>query len=349
MDTLNAQESVVATGDCTRTVVKAAGFSLMLLVPLLGPIGHWLGCWWLSPLVIFGLVPLGDLVVGEDRTNLGSYRPGWGAAYYWLIPQAYVLVWLGCLWWTAEQLTKGASGVGAAGIVVAAGIGSAFATCAAHEMLHRGSAIDFWSARIAMSMCAYGHFVIEHLHHHATVGRVECGTVPRVGEPMWRFIVRNALFGYRNSFEVAERLRRGRGWWANRTLQQHALTVGLATGFYLAFGWRGLGLFGAQALIAMATVELVQYCEHYGLERRDGEPAMIEHSWNANGWLTNALTLNIARHSEHHLNAKVPYQALTMMPGCPTMPMGYFGMTWLALVPDAWRAVVHPRRQKPPA
>jgi alkane 1-monooxygenase len=91
---------------------------------------------------------------------------------------------------------------------------------------------------------------------------------------------------------------------------------------------------------------MVQYFEHYGLLRRRSEPLGAEHAWNSNGWVTNAITLNITRHSDHHLHAWVPYQALRLHPGAPTMPFGYFGLTWLALLPPVWRAVIDKRVPK---
>ena len=195
-----------------------------------------------------------------------------------------------------------------------------------------------------MSTVCYGHFVVEHLHHHANVGRYAQGTVPAKGESLWSFLLRNVVFGFKNAYRVSERLRtrKKQGWTRNRALEQHALSFVLFVGFAAAFGRWGVLLFLVQALVAIITVEFVQLCEHYGLTRGDDEPARACHSWNSNGWLTNALTLNITRHSDHHLDARVPYEALRMMPGAPTMPMGYFGLFWLALCPAIWRRAIDP-------
>jgi alkane 1-monooxygenase len=264
-------------------------------------------------------------------------------AYYHVIPHANGLIWLACLVWTAQLLLgTGLASSEGAGLLVAAGLASAFATCAAHELLHRPSAWDQWVSRTIMAMCCYGHFVIEHLHHHASAGRLEQGTVPKPGESLYAFILRNACFGFANSYAVAEALRRRRGqdWSRNRVVRLHLLSALLCGLWIAAFGSTGAILFVVQALIAIATVEMVQYFEHYALLRREGEPLGVEHAWNSNGWMTNAITLNITRHSDHHLNAQVPYQALTLAARAPTMPCGYFGLAWLALVPPLWRAVI---------
>ena len=201
------QESGVAW----RDVVKSVGFGLMLSIPLLGPIGHWIVFPCLSPATIFVAVPWLDFVVGEDLTNRGPTSSRWDR-YHYALPHAYVVLWLLCLAWTGYELDMpNLASVDRAGLLVAAGIASAFATCAAHELVHRGRHSDQWAARIAMAMVCYGHFVVEHLHHHATAGRVEQGTVPRPGETMYGFIVRNACFSFGNAYGVAEAIRVRRG------------------------------------------------------------------------------------------------------------------------------------------
>jgi len=269
-----------------------------------------------------------------------------GATYHYLVPHGYAVVWLACTVWTALLLKSvGVASSAGVGLLVAAGLASAFATCAAHELLHRPGAWDQWVARTIMAICCYGHFVVEHLHHHASAGCVEAGTVPRPGESMYAFIVRNATFSFGNAYSVAEamRSRRGLSWTGNRVVRQHALTALAFALSVVAFGITGAILFTAQALIAIATVEMVQYFEHYGLLRGEGEPLQAKHAWNSNGWVTNAITLNIRRHSDRHLHAGIPYQALVLVRDAPTMPFGYFGLTWLALLPSFWRSAIDKR------
>ena len=103
-------------------------------------------------------------------------------------------------------------------------------------------------------------------------------------------------------------------------VRQHALT---ALAFALcvgAFGATGAIPFAAQALIAIATVEKVHYFEHYGLLRRQGEPLGAEHAWNSNGWVTNAITLNITRHSDAH-HGHCPLEPIRGGTGSP-LPCG---------------------------
>ena len=48
--------------------VKLAGYPLGVSLPLLAPIGVWLGIPWLALLVVFGLLPVLGLLVGEDHS-----------------------------------------------------------------------------------------------------------------------------------------------------------------------------------------------------------------------------------------------------------------------------------------
>ena len=323
--------------------VKAVGFGLMLIVAAQPLLGWAIGFTWFGPILVFVVVPVLDALIGEDKTNIGATRENrWQTWFKW-VPRLYILIWFAVLLWVG--FVGPMSGLpSTVGLLVSLGVASGFATCACHELLHRGTKTDYAYARVAMSTVCYGHFVVEHLHHHATVGRYSQGTVPAKCESLWSFLLRNVLFGFRNSYHVAERMRSRKqlGWMRNRALEQHALSIALFLAFATAFGNWGITLFVVQAVIAICTVEFVQLCEHYALVRTDEDAATASHSWNSNGWLTNALTLNITRHSDHHLNGRISYEALRMVPGAPTMPMGYFGLFWLALIPAIWRRAIDP-------
>lgn len=338
--------------DVTDTT-KAIGFLLMPAIPMLTPIGYAIGVPWLEALLIFVVVPLLDMGIGLDRTNpVGQPRLArWSAYFYW-IPHLYVASWLASFAWLLMQLaTETVLPLAAAGLLVGLGMSSSFATCAAHELLHRGTWLDYWVARFIMAACAYGHFVIEHLHHHANVGIEAAGTVPHRGESLYGFVWRNVKFGFGNSYRIEESIRgrRGGALWRNRVLQQYAISAAFAASLTYLFGAVGLLVFVVQACYAIFSLEMIQYFEHYGLERSPANPIGPRESWNSNFWLTNALTLNITRHSDHHVDPKIPYQSLQPHAQGPKMPFGYFGLAWLALVPPLWRRVIDPILDNVPA
>jgi alkane 1-monooxygenase len=119
---------------------------------------------------------------------------------------------------------------------------------------------------------------------------------------------------------------------------------------YLMAGITGIGFFVLQAFIAASLLEIVNYIEHYGLERRkrpDGtyEPVQPYHSWNADHRLTSYALLNLQRHSDHHCKPQRRYPLLQSYKEdqAPILPYSYSLLVFLTLVPPVWFAFMHPR------
>jgi alkane 1-monooxygenase len=63
--------------------------------------------------------------------------------------------------------------------------------------------------------------------------------------------------------------------------------------------------FVLQALLAIFSLESINYIEHYGLSRTklpngEYEKVTIRHSWNAPHRFSNYFLLKVQRHSDHH-------------------------------------------------
>eukprot|EP01080_Neovahlkampfia_damariscottae_P009219 gene9219-1306_t len=100
-------------------------------------------------------------------------------------------------------------------------------------------------------------------------------------------------------------------------------------------------------LFAGLLLEDVNYVEHYGLERQKISEEKYEqvkphHSWNADTIVTNLVTLNIQRHSDHHANAFKHYQCLSSIDEAPQLPTGYGGIMVLSTVPPLFFRVMNP-------
>lgn len=326
---------------------KAIGYALFPAIPLLAPLGWMIGTAWLLPIAVFVAIPVFDRLIGADRTNSEDVaRNVRGSGYFDAIPLVFIPIWLGCLAWGAELAARTLlTPLEWLGIALSLGIMSAFSTCAAHELLHRPAKRDQWSARLIMAVCAYGSFAVEHLHHHLRVGFVDSGTTPLPGESAYRFVYRNVLHTWHHAalMERERMAKKGAPFWTNRLFRLNALTLAIVIGAAVAWGGQGVILFAIQAAFAVFSLEMINYFEHYGLVRDDGEPVSARMAWNSNGWLTNALTLNITRHSDHHLNPGTPYQDLRAQPDGPQLPAGYFAIFGLALIPPLWRRVMHKR------
>jgi alkane 1-monooxygenase len=308
-----------------------------------------MGIPWLSPAFAFIGIPLLDLLIGTDRSQALDH-PAPRLAMGWLrtIPRLYAHLWLGTLIWAAYTLASEATGPEAAWLVVSIAVASAFATCAAHELLHWPSAFDQGLARLIMATVAYGPFPIEHLHHHAMVGVPGEGTTPPLGQSVWQALAKNVAFTLRSAWRIERRrqLAKRLPLTRNRYVQQWLLTAVIIAFFVMIGGTWGLVLFVAQAAFGVFTTEYVNYAQHYGLSREADEPARGSLSWSSNGFMTNAFTLNITRHVHHHLDASVPYYDLEYIESMPLLPAGYLALFFPAMIPPIWRRLMDARARQ---
>ena len=328
--------------------LKAFGFGLIFTVPLLPALGYFNGTMWLTPIVVFIVFPIAGLMSGSDKSSAPADIDSspWLKGYLYLLPLAFVPLWIGGLFWGASLLaTNTFLAWQVAGMLFSLAITSAFATCVAHELQHRPGGVDRAVARLAMAICGYGHLLLEHLHHHATVGDSDIGGTPRKGEESYHFVVRNVIQGAINGWPAeCRRLElRGQGWWHNRIIQDYSIALGVAVAFWVAWGGWGLAVFTSQALFAIFAIEMITYIQHYGVTREAGERIGSQHAWAHNCWLTNCITLNITHHSEHHMNPVKPYYELRSDPLAPRLPACYFVMFIAALFPPIWRWMMDER------
>ena len=323
-------------------LVVGAGFWLGLL-------GGWFSV--LAPLgITFAVVPVFDALMGVDRRNPPETAPGlasrllFGLATWLVVP-----VELAVLSWSAYLVARRPlAPVEVVGAVLSAGVtGGVIGITVAHELIHRRGRVDRALGGVLLAVVGYLHWSIEHIAgHHRRVATPEDPATARLGEGMPAFVVRSFVDGFRSAWGIEAA--RGRSPLRNRVLWCSLLPFALAAGLGLTFGPRAVPFFLAQSLVAIALLEIINYIEHYGLERRLLRPGVYErvsplHSWNASHRLTNALLFNLQRHSDHHVWPHRPYYRLRHYAESPQLPMGYAGMALLALVPPLWRRVMDPR------
>ena len=58
--------------------------------------------------------------------------------------------------------------------------------------------------------------------------------------------------------------------------------------------------------------------------------------------MSNYLLFKLQRHSDHHENAKKPYQTLCSYEDSPLLPHGYVVCMMMAMVPSVWFSVIDP-------
>jgi len=341
------------------------GFLISLLPGGLIPLSWWLGqaigmpdtFAWLAVLVVFGIVPIIDRIVGTDPVTPAEVAPVQlqHARWYRAIPLASLPIQIAAVAFGAWVFaTAPLNWFGALGWVASCGVVSGIiAINVAHELIHKGTRLEQWTGGILMSTVCYGTFPIEHIYgHHQDMGTPADPVSARFGQHYYASFS-NAL---RGTFTKAWRLQRerlareGRTLWSvrNPLLWWYGLSATFAAGLYLAFGFAGLAFFFLQAFFAVVNLEAVNYIEHYGLTRRqmpDGafEPIGPQHSWNTNWAFTNLLLINLQRHADHHLHARRPYELLRHVDESPQLPAGYGAMIPLAMIPPLWHRIIDPR------
>ena len=252
--------------------------------------------------------------------------------------------------WRVAQ--GGLDGLTIAGLAFAVGwLAGAIGITYAHELGHRPARVDRALAWLLMGSVGYSHFMVEHYrgHHPRAATRADPASARR-GESVYAFLPRTLLGGWRSAWRLHAARQRERGWpvWTGAL---PAWTVGTAlalSALALAGAAPVLAFWAGQALVATCLLEIVNYIEHYGLQRRvtDGsvEPFGYAHAWNADHAWSNALLANLQRHSDHHQHAHRPYPTLRPAAApAPQLPTGYAGCVLLALVPPLWFARMHPR------
>lgn len=340
-------------------VAKALPHALGFVVPLLVVLGAGLGgAWTLLPVAfIYGFVPIVDALASLNTRNP---EPGEAAALdeslaFRAITWAWVPLQLALIVWSLGTVIGGEhSLLEVVGLTISVGLANgAIGITFAHELIHRPGRWERALGEILLASVSYTHFAIEHVHgHHRWVATPRDPATARPGESVFAFYPRTVAGSLRSAwtFEVERLSRRGLAWWhpRNRMLRYAGEQVLIYGILAATFGASGVLFFAAQAAIAFSLLEVINYIEHYGLERRELSPGHFErvmpwHSWNSSHLLSNWILINLARHSDHHYLAAKRYQVLEHVDAAPQLPAGYGTMFVVALVPPLWRRMMDPR------
>ena len=345
--------------------IKAVAFLLVFLVPAQMPLAAWLGArsgWpnlsaWFPLCFLFVLLPSVDYLLGHDPANVPASQEAAVARHPWfraltllaLPVQLALLAWSG-RWFVQAPL----DGIGQAGWLLSQGVvGGILAINTAHELIHKDGRLEPWVGGALLASVGYHGFKIEHLRgHHVHVSTPEDASSAPFGQSLWRFLPRAMWRNTRNAWRLeAERLRKlgqSPASWRNELLWWTALWLAFAGAFALMLGPKGLAFFLLQGLFAAGSLEIINYIEHYGLERRrlaDGryERTTHLHSWNSDYALSNLMLFQLQRHSDHHAFPKRRYPVLRHHADAPQLPGGYAAMFVLALCPPLWHRIIDPR------
>jgi len=313
----------------------------------------WIALWAWSLVIL----PLADAIVPLDRSSPPADAPlrePRRSPFTWII-LAYVPVQLAV---TAYVLWVASTGALPwwERIALAATLGlanGAIGFTLAHELIHRTDRFEFAMGQALLLGLCYPHYSVEHVRgHHRHVGTPKDPAFARFGESFhlfWpRSVAGQVASAWRNESERLAKI--GRRAWSgdNFLLRQGAIELALLVALTWWLGPLGLGLFFVHVLTAVVLLEGANYCEHYGLERRELAPGRYEpqsprHAWDTYGRVTNWFIIELGRHSDHHAQPGRPYQYLRTHQDSPQLPASYGAMITLAQIPPLWFRVMNKR------
>ncbi|WP_269506480.1 alkane 1-monooxygenase [Burkholderia sp. IMCC1007] len=312
--------------------------------------------WWFGPLFAFGVIPVLDTLIGDDRDNPPETvvpqleRERYYRFIVYLATLVEYVAFFTCVWIVGTHALAWYDYVGFA---LSLGAATGISINTAHELGHKTNRFERWLAKITLAPVAYGHFFVEHNRgHHVRVATAEDPASARYGESFWAFLPRTVAGSIRSAWrlEKARLARLGHSpWtWRNEVLHAWAMTV-VVWAIAIAMGGRiVIAFLVIQAVYGASLLEVVNYVEHYGLGRRklpNGryERCTPQHSWNSNHVVTNLFLYQLQRHADHHANPTRSYQALRHFDDSPQLPAGYATMILFAYVPPLWYRVMNPR------
>ena len=324
----------------------AGPFLFVLSIPLfyygIGPV---------APLLTIALLLL--LLIGAERLAPGArVENSRGAELaFRLVPFVYVPVQLGVIVWS---VTQAGEGLNFAALALAAGITTGvFGVLAAHELVHNPKPMSQLFGVAMLSGMSYRHFRIAHVFgHHRMAATDQDPASARLGENVYRFLVRSIAGQYRDAWRIeCARLRATEESLIRHRLLSDALVmVSLYIAILVLVGANGVILFAAQSAIGIIVLETFNYVAHYGLKRERGafghEPFGAAHSWNSSNRFANAFIFNMGHHSRHHARPTAQYQTLEHDDQASELPLGYTASMLLALIPPLWHQIMDPEVER---
>ena len=294
-----------------------------LLTPIITLASLFAGGWWMAaPLVLLLVVyPLLEVVLGQSTITEPLQE---GRAHDIIVHLHAVcvpLVLLAVFWRVSLDGITLLTGIG----LISAGLSNgASGIVSAHELGHRRPrSKSWWTARLSLFSVLYLHFTTEHNHtHHRHWAR----DVDPTSSPWGRSVYVHVLQTIPRQVKGAYR--------ARPVDTRRSLAVeGLFIGVLALAGWPFVVAYLGQAAVAIYLLEFVNYLQHHGLRRGDDERPNATHAWESRHRLSRWTLMELPLHPSHHLKSSTPYQRLDVHDDAPQLPLGYYGMFWVALVP----------------
>ena len=312
-----------------------------LAIPAITLVFLWTGphVWYIAPLF---MLPLGILLFIDqqdrvERSQPMSALPAWpfDLIVYVLAGLQFVIVFELARMFSTQEIFS----IDMLMVLGVVGGNSGFSIITAHELIHRRRRWEQQLGRLLLTTVLYEHFYTEHLRgHHRLVGTEEDPATARFGETYSEFWRRTVPAQFRSAW-VLESRRLGdpnmrlfdRRMLRNNILHGIAVGWGLAIAILVTFGLAAFVAFLFQAFLAVRLLEVVNYFEHWGLQRKSPR-VRPQDSWDTYSRFTYYGLTGLSRHADHHAYPARPYQQLRVWEEAPILPTGYVGLVDMVMV-----------------
>jgi len=323
-------------------------YLLAYTLPLSGIIGINLAGYYsfMTVIIAYLIIPIIDGLIPRSRENLDidlarkkSLNSYFDSILLVNLPLVYIVLFL--------FLNKVSSGLLSnfelVGLVITTAI--VFTTSGinvAHELGHKPERYNKIVAQLLLLPSMYMHFFIEHNRgHHLNVSTKEDPASARKGEMFYVFWFRSVIGQWIDSWKLEYKRLKKIDLLHNQMFHFTVIQLLFLGVIFYVFGSTVMLLFLATAILSFTQLELVNYIEHYGLERKMTSSGRYEkvssiHSWNSNHEVGRIMLYELTRHSDHHYKSAKKFQILDHHDNSPQLPFGYPTSMLISLVPPLW-------------
>lgn len=312
-----------------------------LVIPAITLLFIWTGPhrWYVAPVFMLplGIVLFIDRVSKAERRQPTKTLPAWpfDLLVYLLAGLQLLIVFELARMFSTQDIFS----IDMVMVIGVVGGNSGFSIITAHELIHRKTRWEQNLGRLLLCTVLYEHFFTEHLRgHHRRVATDEDAATARFGEKFPDFWRRTVPAQFRSAWALeARRLGDASMSLFDRRMLKNNILHGIIVGWALAFGILyafGLAAFVAfllQAFLAVRLLEVVNYFEHWGLQRKS-QRIRPQDSWDTHSRFTYYGLTGLSRHADHHAYPARPYQQLRVWDEAPILPTGYVGLVDMVLV-----------------
>lgn len=328
--------------------IRRLKYLAIFLLPLTVAFSFVSSGWWtfIPPMIFFYLIPILELIVGEDASNLdesdrNSIENDWffNGLLYIMVP-----IQIGFLIWYLLTISDTQSYIDQVGRTISMGMMCGIIGInVGHELGHRLNPVEQFLGEVLLLTSLENHFLPYHNRgHHFQVATPQDPATARRNEWLFVFWFRSQIGSYLQAWNIElnrmKIINKPFYSFHNKMVQYSLVHLILFILIYSFLGSFVLIQFIKVAAIGILLLETVNYIEHYGLLRKKRDNGAFDrvrriHSWNSNHVIGRAVLFELTRHSDHHYKPDRPYQLLESHEESPVMPTGYPGMMLLAFIP----------------